>query len=213
MIFEDRLSAGKKLADVITGEIAGLVKNPRVIVLALPRGGVPVGFEIAKKLGAKLNIVVAHKLGAPDNEEFAIGAVAEDSSVFLDPYFSRDISQDYIDNEIRRQLSEIRRRIKTYRSGKPLSSLRDKTVVLVDDGIATGHTMQAAILLVQKQKAKKIIVAVPVLPQDTLENLRKKAEIVYLDAPYPFLAIGRFYQNFEQLADAEVVNYLAVAKR
>ncbi len=213
MFFDDRQQAGKMLGHALVQKFPKLNKNKSVIVLALPRGGVPVGFEIAKKLNVPLDLIVTHKLGAPDNEEFAIGAVAEDSSTFLDPFSIQGISKDYLKEEIRHQLGEIKKRIRKYRKGKPLPKLSGKTVILVDDGIATGNTMKAAIALAKNARAKLIIVAVPVLPKDTLSVLRKNAEVVFLDTPFPFLAIGRFYQNFSQLTDEEVLNYLAAAAR
>lgn len=213
MIFEDRQQAGKLLAQLFAKQFPKLQKNPSAVVLALPRGGVPVAFEIAKKLKIPLDLIVTHKLGAPGNEEFAVGAVAEDSSTFLDPFSTQDISKDYLKEEIRHQLAEIKKRIRKYRRGKPLTKLSGKTVILVDDGIATGNTMKAAIALAKNAYVKKIIIAVPILPKDALAVLRKNAEVVYLDTPFPFLAIGRFYQNFSQLTDEEVRNYLAAAAK
>lgn len=213
MFFEDRTEAGQKLAQEILKKFPELLQNLKGIVLALPRGGVPVGFEIAKHLEIPLDLIVTHKLGAPDNPEFAIGAVAEDASSFINPEASGFASQDYLKEEIRRQLREIQKRIKKYRGGRPLPSLSGKIAILVDDGIATGHTMKAAIALAKNAKARRIIVAVPVLPKDTLAALKNKAEVIYLETPWPFLAIGRFYRNFEQLTDAEVRGYLSAASK
>lgn len=213
MFFEDRTEAGKKLAQAILKKFPELLQNPKGIVLALPRGGVPVGCEIAKNLKIPLDLIVTHKLGAPDNEEFAIGAVAEDGSSFIDPASSGYASKDYLKEEIRRQLREIQKRIKKYRAGRPLPKLSGKIVILVDDGIATGHTMKAAMALAKNAKAGRIIIAVPVLPKDTLSLFKEEAEIIYLDTPWPFFAIGRFYRNFEQLADDEVRNYLSAASK
>lgn len=213
MLFVDREDAGQKLAAALNKKFPTLKKNPHAVVLALPRGGVPVGFSIGQKLKLPLDLIVTHKLGAPGNEEFAVGAVAEDGSTFLDPFSTQGISKDYLKEEIRHQLGEIKKRIRKYRGGKPLPRLSGKTVILVDDGIATGNTMKAAIALAKNAHAKLIIVAVPVLPKDALAMLRKDAEVVFLDAPFPFLAIGRFYQNFSQLTDDEVRNYLAAPAR
>jgi len=231
MYFEDRTQAGQKLAHELAQRFPELLKNKKTIrpsrskanslmrpkgaimVAALPRGGVPVAFEIAKALHAPLDLIVTHKLGAPENEEFAIGAVAEDGSSFVDPEASGFASKDYIKEEIRRQLGEIQKRIKKYRGGRPLPNLNKKIIILVDDGIATGNTMKAACALAKNQKAERVIVAVPVLPSDTLRSLQKMAEVVFLDTPKPFFAIGRFYRNFEQLTDEEVRSYLRDASK
>lgn len=201
MIFEDRTDAGKRLGRLILEKKPALKNNS--LVLAIPRGGVPVGFEIAKILDAPLEVIVTHKLGAPGNEEFAIGAVAEDGSYF--------ISQDYRAQEIARQRANIQQRIKKYRKGRPLPLLKGKKVILVDDGIATGYTMRAALELAKKAHAQEIIIAAPVMPIDTLRILQKRAYIFYLDTPFPFMAIGRFYKNFPQLTDEEVLSYLAAS--
>lgn len=208
MFFEDRKEAGKKLSRALISQMPRLKSDKKAIVLALPRGGVPIGFEIAKAVGAPLDVIVAHKLGAPGNPEFAIGALAEDGSAYIDPDSAGFYSKDYLEDQIQRELKEIKNRIKKYRFGQPLPDLKGKTVILVDDGIATGNTMKAAILLARSAKAKRIIAAAPVLPRDTLKALSKEAEVVFLGAPYPFFAIGRFYKNFEQLDDEEVCNYL-----
>lgn len=213
MYFEDRKEAGQKLGVALVKRFPFLRGAARALVLALPRGGVPVGYEIAHALKIALDLILTHKLGAPGNEEFAIGAVAEDSSTWLDPDSIHGISKDYITSEIQHQLEEIKTRIEKYRGGKALPELTGKTVILADDGIATGNTMKAAIALAKNAKAAKVIVAVPVLPKDTLKSLAKLAEVVFLDTPWPFLAIGRFYQNFPQLTDAEVRSYLEEAKR
>lgn len=182
--------------------------NADVIVLALPRGGVPIGFEIAKKLNVKFDLIVAHKLGAPGNPEFAIGAVAEDGSCYINQNETTFVSKDYLENEKKRQLKEIKQRIKKYRLGRPLPDLKGKTVILADDGIATGNTMKAAVCLAKNASSRSVIVAAPVMPEDTFLSLKKEAEVMCLDKPYPFIAIGRFYQNFNQLTDEEVAEYL-----
>lgn len=212
MFFENRKEAGEKLAAQIIKKFPDLKSNPDVFILALPRGGVPVAYEIAKALQAPLDLIVTHKLGAPDNPEFAIGAVAEDGSSFLDKTSCEGISEDFIKEEIRSQLKEIKKRIAKYRAGKPLPMLKNKIVILVDDGIATGNTMKAAIALAKNARAKTVIVAVPVLPVEVLGSLKKEAEVVFLDTPFPFFAIGRFYNDFSQLTDEEVKNYLTASK-
>lgn len=232
MLFADRISAGKKLARELLekapelfaqrgrlpqrhrkGGISPADFKSAVVILALPRGGVPVAFEIAKKMRAPMDLIITRKLGAPGNPELAIGAVAEDGSVFLDPSAEGYASQSYIKEETHRQLCEIKQRIKKYRGGKPLSSLKEKTVILADDGIATGSTMRAAILLARSAGAARIIVATPVLPPDTLNTLQKEVQVVFLETPSPFLAIGRFYEDFSQLTDEEVQDYLKNAQK
>lgn len=208
-MFKNRAEAGKKLALRISALHPEFKKNKEVIVLALPRGGVPVAFEIAKKLSVPLDLILTHKLGAPGNPEFAIGAVAEDGSVYLDPYRMPIASDAYIEEEKKRQLAEIKARIKKYREGRALPPLQSKIVILVDDGIATGATMRAAITLARKARARSVIVAVPLLPSDTLDSLKPHAdEIIYLKTPVLFFAIGAFYEEFLQLADEEVKAYL-----
>ena len=211
MEFADRTEAGQLLADALERDFPELKSAGDVIVLALPRGGVPVGFEIAKKLNAPLDLIVTRKLGAPGNPELAIGAVAEDGSVYLDPASGAYSSKKYLREEIQRQLLEIKKRIKKYRGGRPLADLAGKICILVDDGVATGSTMKAATELAKNAGAKRIIAAVPVLPEDTLAALEQKSEVVFLDTPSPFLAIGRFFRNFEQLEDAAVRGYLEAA--
>lgn len=209
-MFRDRHDAGVQLAKKIIDENPEFYKNESVIVLALPRGGVPVGAEIAKKLKARLDVIVTHKLGAPGNEEFAIGAIAEDKSMYLAPYAVKMAGEKYIKEESERQFDEIVRRVQKYRKGKSLHGLKGKTAILVDDGIATGYTMKAAIVMLQKARAAKIVVAVPVLPRDVLRDLNN--EIVYLKSPHPFLAIGRFYEKFEQMEDDQVLSYLEASR-
>lgn len=213
MIFENRIKAGEQLAAKLLQQFPDLKNNASVIVLALPRGGVPVGFKIGKKLQVRFDLIITHKLGAPGNEEFAIGAVAEDGSSFIEKNAASWVSRDYIKQEIRHQLEEIQERVKKYRGGRDLPLLEGKIVILVDDGVATGNTMKAAIKLCLSARAQKVIIAVPVVPRDTLKSLQREALVVFLATPFPFFAIGKFYHHFEQLSDEEVKSYLAVAKR
>lgn len=213
MFFEDRTEAGKLLAKKLLQKFPKLKGNKGIIVLALPRGGVPVAFEIAKALSAPLDLIFTHKLGAPGNPELAIGAVAEDGSSFIDPDAMGYILRDYIKEEIKAQLKEIKQRIQKYRDGRALPQLKDKIVILVDDGIATGNTMKAAIKLAKNARSSRVIIAVPVLPKETVRSLEGEADLVFLDTPAFFIAIGRFYTNFEQLTDEEVQSYLRVKAR
>ncbi|MGI0072520.1 MAG: phosphoribosyltransferase [Nitrosotalea sp.] len=205
MIFKDRADAAEKLAKKL--ELLGVQES---IILAIPRGGVVIGDIIAKKLGAKLDIIVSRKVGAPSNTELAIGAVMHDGSFFpnTDIITKLNIQQKYIEKEIVTELKEIERRLNKFR-GEKFYDLIGKTVILVDDGIATGATMFAAIEWVKNQKPKRLIVAIPLGPSDTIEQLSKVAEVVVLDAPSFFSAVGEFYEVFEQVEDYRVVEIMS----
>ncbi len=182
-------------------------ENP--IILAIPRGGVITGDVIAKALGAKLDIVVSRKIGAPNNPELAIGAVMHDGSFFPNSELIQmlQIPQYYIDEEIQSQLKEIERRLVKFRGSKNYD-LKGKTVILVDDGIATGATIFVAIQWIKKQNPKRLVVAVPVGPQDTLERLKQIVEVVVLESPYSFGAVGEFYDVFDQVEDYTVATIM-----
>lgn len=178
------------------------------IILALPRGGVVVGFEVAKVLNLPLDIVVPRKIGAPGNPEFAIGAITETGEMILNEEVF-GISESYLKNEAEKERAEAERRLKLYRGNRPPLSLKNKTVILIDDGLATGLTMRAAISSVKKMKAKKIIVAVPIAPPETVELIKKEVdEIFYLEAPPLFGAVGAFYKEFGETSDEEVIDLL-----
>jgi putative phosphoribosyl transferase len=205
-MFEDREEAGRMLA-------ARLAKysDKGALVLALPRGGVPVGDEIAKSIKANLMLIIPRKIGAPGNPELAIGAVSPDRSVIIDKTLVKQlgVTKEYIERETRIEGIEIERRKRIYGSDIGPDDVRGKIVIVVDDGMATGLTMRAAVRLLKKMKPKKIIVAVPVLPKDSIRCLRKElGDIVYLDAPSDFRAIGAHYRKFPQLTDDEVVKIL-----
>lgn len=204
MIFRDRVDAAQKLAKKLAN-----LRNEKPIILAIPRGGVVTGDIIAKELGTKLDIIVSRKIGAPDNHELAIGAVMHDGSFFpnVEIIDALNIPREYIDVEIKSELKEIERRLIKFR-GNTKYELCDKTVILVDDGIATGATMFAAIEWVKKQHPKKLIVAVPVGPRSTIERLSKVSEVVVLDVPEFFNAVGEFYNEFEQVEDYRVIEIL-----
>lgn len=211
-LFHDRRDAGRRLAAALAE--LGLV-HP--VVLALPRGGVPVGFEVAKVLAAPLDILLVRKIGAPGHEEFGIGAVIDGSHprCLVDREAARlsGASQGYIEQEVRRQLAEIERRRAAYRSG-PTVDVANRPVILVDDGIATGGTVRAALEGLAGSSAASIVLAVPVAPREALQQLRGFCDrLVCLASPEPFLAVGRFYRDFSQTSDAEVVSLLAEARR
>lgn len=200
MIFEDRIDAAQKLAKKLEW-----LKKENPIILAIPRGGVVTGDVIAKTLGLSLDIVVSRKVGAPYNPELAIGAVAHDGSFFPNSELidALRIPQSYLDEKIAEQLEEIERRLIKFR-GRTDYDLQGRTVVIVDDGIATGATVFVALEWLKKQKPKRVIVAIPVGPPDTIDKLSKKAEVVVLDTPVTFGAVGEFYRSFEQVEDYQV---------
>lgn len=212
-MFKNREEAGRLLAEEIL-KIKNELKDP--ILLAIPRGGVVVAYEIAKVLRAPLDLVIPRKLGAPLNPELAIGAVAQDGSIYLDEKLIAQVgaSTDYIQNEIKKQVKEIERRLKKYRGDISPPVLKNRSVVLVDDGIATGSTMRVAISYVKKQEPHSTIVAVPVAPPDSIEELRPEVDrIICLSTPSLFFAIGQFYYDFRQVSDEEVIRILAEAKK
>ncbi len=183
-----------------------------LLVLAIPRGGVVVGAEVAAALSSPLDLVIPRKLAAPFNEELAIGAVTEDGAVLTDDALVArlGISKEHIDGEARRQLAEIRRRLDRYRGRKPLPEIAGRTVVLVDDGIATGYTVRAALLSLRRRRPELLVLAVPVAPPDTLQELRPLADrTVCLESPEFFMAVGQFYEDFSQTTDQEVIDLLA----
>ncbi len=204
-LFRNRTEAGKQLAQAL----GRLSKD--AVVLAIPRGGVVVGYEIASALNIPLDIIITKKIGAPDNPELAIGAVAEDGTYLLDENVVEmlGVPQDYILAEVERQKNEIRRRLKAYRAGAPNHEINGREVVLVDDGVATGSTLKAALRYLRKTGAKPIIVAVPVGPADTILELKGVSDrVVCLATPDPFYAIGEFYEDFDQTTDGEVIELL-----
>ena len=201
--FRDRTKAGKLLAQ----KLKAYANCPDVAVLALPRGGVPVGFEVAKSLNLPLDICVIRKLGVPHHEELAMGAIASNGVRILNYNVLSDwkISGKIIDKVAAKELQELRRRDYSYRGNSPPLNLRNLTVILVDDGIATGSTVRAAIAILRQQKPKKIIVAVPVAPAIVCKQLKTEVDkVICLATPEPFYAVGLWYDNFSQISDAKV---------
>lgn len=206
--FLDRREAGRRLAEHLQ---KFAVLHP--LVLALPRGGVPVAFEIAAALQAPLDILIVRKIGAPGHSEYGIGAVVDGNEPQLvlneEAMSVVNASPAYIEAEKQRQLIEIERRRKAYLGNRRPLPVRDRTVILVDDGIATGGTVKAALKALRKAGARRIILAVPVAPQDVVETLQSEAdEIVCLSTPHPFYAVGLHYTNFDQTSDEEVIRFL-----
>lgn len=207
MMFVDRHDAGKKLA----AKLKEYSQKSNTVVIGLPRGGVVLAYEVAKELKLPLDIIVPRKIGAPSNPEFAIGAITQEGDgIFDDAVISSyNIPQEYIDSEIKKEKQEAKRRLKEYRGKKPPLDLKNKTVIIVDDGIATGATMQAAIISTRKQQAKDIIVAVPVLAPDNIHKIQPEVDqLIYLAAPKLFMAVGNFYKKFDQTTDQEVISLL-----
>ena len=209
--FQDRTDAGRRLAAVLA-----CYRDDRPIVLALPRGGVPVGFEVARALTAPLDVLLVRKIGAPDYPELGLGAVVDgaDPHVVLTDSVMREVepSSAYLEAEIQRQLAEIERRRRLYRGDRPALPIAGRSVIVVDDGIATGGTVTAALQGLTAAHPAQLILAVPVAPADVLETLSRLADnVVCLAAPHLFGAVGRFYDDFRQTTDEEVVRLLAEA--
>ena len=213
MTFVDRRDAGRQLARTLLQ-----YRSEDPVVLALPRGGVPVGYEVASALGAPLDILVVRKLGAPGQAELGIGAIVdgERPEGVLNEEVVRllDVPDEYLRQEIARQLREIRRRQAAYRGGHEAVSVADRTAILVDDGLATGGSMRAAIRGVRRAGPRRVVLAVPVAPADTVASLRSEVDdVACLSTPELFGAVGNFYEDFSQTSDAEVVELLAAARR
>ena len=209
MIFTDRADAGRQLAK----KLSAYQNDPSVIVLGLPRGGVITAHEVAKIIKAPLDIIVPRKIGAPFSAELAVGAITEDGEPILDENLiaSLNITRDYLAAEIEKEKTEAARRLKKYRADQSNLDLKNKIAILVDDGIATGATMRAAISSVKNKNAKKVIVAVPVLPADTKKIIEKECDqLIYLNTPFIFFSVGEFYKQFPQVEDEEVIEILKI---
>ncbi len=212
-MFTDRKEAGRELAAALMR-----FKAESPVVLAVPRGGVPVAYEVARALEAPLDIIVARKLGAPGHHELGLGAIVDgdhpQSVLNEDIIRELRVSAQYIQTEIETELKEIRRRQTAYRKGRPAAEVAGRTVIVIDDGIATGGSIRAALRGVKRMGPGKLVLAVPVAPPETIAALSGEAdEIVCLEAPEYFMAIGEFYDDFRQTRDEEVIELLEAASR
>jgi putative phosphoribosyl transferase len=205
MTFRDRTEAGLRLAEALDK-----YRDTKVLVLAIPRGGVEVAFQVARSLHGELSILVSRKLPYPDNPEAGFGAVAEDGSRVVSETVQYELDEADIFAIIREQEEEIRRRIKVLRQGRPLPEIKGRTVLLVDDGLALGSTMKAAVALCRKRRAKRIVVAVPVAGEWAAREVGKLAdEAVILSKPVPFLAVAQAYAKWYDVSDREVLAILS----
>lgn len=205
MRFADRSDAGKQLAK----RLSAFSDKSDVLLYALPRGGVVVAAEIANTLHLPFDVLVTRKISAPQNEEYAIGAIAETGETVWDEAERSTTDPTVLRQIIKREQQEAKRRIKTYRQGRPLPSFEGKTVILIDDGVATGLTMRAAVAVAKHQHAKKILIAVPHGAKESISLLRQEVDdIVVLDTPILYASVGQYYDTFPQTSDAEVHDLL-----
>jgi putative phosphoribosyl transferase len=208
-MFQDRTDAARKLEAGLRNR-----KFHKPLVLAIPRGGVVIGAILAQELDAELDVVLSRKLRAPDQPELAIGAISEDGRVFLNPRLAGLVArdEDYLHQECRHQIAEIARRGKLFRAVRSPAAVAGGSVIITDDGIATGSTMIASVQIVKAQEPREVIVAVPVAPPDRLQEVRRWCDdVVCLHSPKQFWAIGLFYNDFRQVEDDEVVDLLRAA--
>lgn len=203
-MFVDRTDAGEKISKRLER-----FKDENPIVLAIPRGGIVTAYEAIKKFKFQWDLIIPRKIGAPHNKEIAIGAISLDETYILNKEYidMLNIHDEYIQKEIIEQTEEIKRRLIKYKGNESFPDVNNRTVIIIDDGIATGFTIQAAIKSIQKHNAKKIILTIPVAPQDTISLLEKIVdEVICLLIPYEFYSVGSYYKNFNQITDMEVIN-------
>lgn len=209
-LFEDRRDAGRRLAE----KLESYANRPDVIVLGLPRGGVPVAFEVATALNAPMDVFIVRKIGVPGHPELAMGAIASGGAFYLNEDVVRQlyISKDAIESVIEKETVELKRREQLYRAGRRALELKNRRAILIDDGLATGASMLAAISAVREMNPKELIVAVPVIAASSIAEIEPKVDrLVYVLAPYRFYAVGQWYADFGQTTDEEVQELLVRA--
>lgn len=207
MLFKDRLHAGELLAEKLAA-----YRGEAPLVIAVPRGGVLVALPVWQRLGGELDLLITRKIGAPDQPELALGAVTGDGLIMLNESLVAQmrVPRAYIDKAAKAERKEIERRLRLYRGGRPLPEFEGKLVILVDDGVATGFTLLAALRGLRQKKPGQLILAVPVGPPETIAKLRPEVdELYYLEAPAYFAAVGQFYRDFKQISDHEVISILS----
>lgn len=205
-MFLNRYDAGEMLAEKLEK-----FKGEDVVVLAIPRGGVETAYNTIKKFNFKWDLITPRKIGAPHNEEVAIGAVSIDGTYVLDEKIVQffNIPEEYVKNQVTSELKEIKRRLREYRGNEDPPDVKNKVVIVIDDGIATGFTLLAAIESIKKLQARKIIIAVPVAPDETVERFSKIVdEVICLVVPSEFYAVGMYYENFPQVTDKELFSVM-----
>jgi putative phosphoribosyl transferase len=209
-MFTNREEAGERLAE----RLSDYRGDPSAVILALPRGGVAVGYRLSLLLGVPLEVLITRKIGAPGNPEYALGAVCETGAVFWnrDALASFSLSQQDLDRAVGIAKDEIGRRVQLYREGRPLRSLTDRTAILLDDGLATGATFLASVAAVRQLRPRTLIGAIPVGPPETIREVQRQVDkLVVLLTPTPFYAVGNFYADFAQMEDGDVLRYVKMA--
>ncbi|MDP9132246.1 MAG: phosphoribosyltransferase [Nitrospirota bacterium] len=211
-MFKNREEAGRLLAQ----ELVELCNDPHAILLALPRGGVAVGYQLSVALHLPLDVLITRKIGAPGNPEYALGAVSETGALYWndEALSGRSYSKGDLDSAMRAQQQEVARRVALYRKGRPFPDLTDRTVILVDDGLATGATFFASVATVRQRNPRRVIGALPVGPRETVQEARRLLDhLIVLRVPEPFYAVGNFYEDFTQVEDQDMLHFLALAEK
>lgn len=202
-MFKDRKDAGQQLSFALKG-----YKDEHPLILAIPRGGVELGYEVSKALDADFSLIICRKLPYPDNPESGFGAIAEDGSIYINTLAAASLYDEEIEKIILDQSKEIQRRIEKLRDGKPLPSIEGRSVILVDDGIAMGSTMHVAVELCRKKGVRKVIVAVPVASRQAIDKFMQMADdVVVLESPVNFYAVAQVYENWYDVSDEEVLSF------